>query len=211
MKPAPVVTFQVTEAPTIDKPGEATVSMTFARNRGEPVRVVANVRSDQSGRGARVQSGSGVAWEGGLVWAAFRWTEGDGPPDLLLSWFAAPPDLHLSWLTAGPTAETPDPPALDPLNYAEVSDVALLARDWTAQWAVRAFLDELPNVGRPSEAAARVEAIIAAAREVGPSATRLRVAEILGRVEKWGEERADYRRDVRAAGGWREIKRRAGF
>jgi len=33
------------------------------------------------------------------------------------------------------------------------------------------------EVGRPSEAADRVEAIIAAVREVGPSATRLRVAE----------------------------------
>ena len=158
MKPAPVVTFQVTEAPTIDKPGEATLVMTFAHNRGEPVRVAAKVRSDQSGRVARVESG-GVAWEGGLVWAAFRWTGGDGPPDLLLSWFASPPDLRLAWRT--PTGASANP-VLDPLNYAEVSDVVLLATEPMARWAVRAFFDELANVGPPTGTGLTVDDVVAA-------------------------------------------------
>jgi hypothetical protein len=65
------------------------------------------------------------------------------------------------------------------------------------------------ELGRPSEADERLEAIVAAIRDVGPSATRLRVAQVLGRVDEWDVERSDYRRDVRDAGGWRAIVRRA--
>jgi hypothetical protein len=67
------------------------------------------------------------------------------------------------------------------------------------------------ELGRPSEAGERLEAIVNAVRDTGTSATRLRVGQILGRVDEWNVERSDYRRDVRDAGGWRAIKRRAGF
>lgn len=65
--------------------------------------------------------------------------------------------------------------------------------------------------GRPSVQAERIEAIVAAAREIGPRATRLSAATRLGRVNEFAEMHGDYKRDVRAAGGWREIMRRAGF
>jgi hypothetical protein len=67
------------------------------------------------------------------------------------------------------------------------------------------------QAGRPSEADERIAAIVAAAKEIGPSATRLRVAEVLGRVDMWGTERSAYKADVRRAGGWRGVRRQAGF
>ncbi len=55
------------------------------------------------------------------------------------------------------------------------------------------------------------DAIVDAARRLGDAATRASVAAELGRVTQWGEETGDYRADVRAAGGWSEIRRRAGL
>lgn len=200
MKPAPVVIWSKNEPPAGDRPGTAILDITFARNRAEPVRVVAHMRSDHSGgRGARVQSGPGVVWDGSLVWAAFRWTEGDGPSDLLLSWFAAPPDLRLSWRAAASTDDATAPPPFDPLNYAEVSDVALLARDPTAQWAVRAFLDELPKVGPPAGTGLSMDEVVAAVialrRGDRPWPTQEAVAEGLG-IDP---------RTIRRVGAWQTI------
>lgn len=63
--------------------------------------------------------------------------------------------------------------------------------------------------GRPSKHDERLAEIVAAAADMGDGATRLRVAQRLGRVTQWGEERGDYLSDIRKAGGWGEIRRRA--
>lgn len=65
--------------------------------------------------------------------------------------------------------------------------------------------------GRTSERDARIAAIIEAAHRFGVGATRDGIAAELGRLDEWGEPRSDFKRDVKAAGGWAEIRKRAGL
>lgn len=74
----------------------------------------------------------------------------------------------------------------------------LLNRAWLAR----------QRPGRRSEQEGRIEAIVQAVR--AGASTRLLAAHAVGRVDEWGQERSDYRRDIRAAGGWNGILRRAG-
>ncbi len=129
------------------RPGSALVKLRFARD----VRVMLEARTDHEGRSVTLER-AGAAWEAGLVWAAFRWSPGDGPADLLIWWPGKPPDIRVTWregATEPPPDDLPDPPAMEYLNSAGVSDVDLLSRDASARWAVRAFLDTLSAVGRP--------------------------------------------------------------
>jgi hypothetical protein len=72
----------------------------------------------------------------------------------------------------------------------------------------RALAVALPlRPGRPSERAQRIQAIVEAIRSGAP--TRRLAAQQLGRVNRWGEETSDFRRDVRAAGGMDRIRRLA--
>jgi hypothetical protein len=65
-------------------------------------------------------------------------------------------------------------------------------------------------LGHPPERLARLNLMIEAAIEIGLEvATRRHVAQKLGRVDADGIEQSDYKRDVKAAGGWPEIMRRA--
>jgi len=68
-----------------------------------------------------------------------------------------------------------------------------------------------PPLGPPSGQDARIQAIIEAARDLGEGAAkRDRVAAQLGRVDPWDQKpNSDFKRDVRAAGGWREVRRLA--
>ncbi len=64
---------------------------------------------------------------------------------------------------------------------------------------------ELPlRPGRPSEQAQRIQAIVEAVRNGAP--TKRLVAQQLGRVDQWGGETSDFKRDVRAAGGMNRIR-----
>jgi hypothetical protein len=150
MKPRHVIGLSKVEPPTADRAGSAVLTMTLSRGQLDPVRVMAIARSDYRGRAVTIQSGTGPEWNAGLTFAAFRWSPGDGPAELLLSWRDGPPAGSVTWresATDPPPADL-DPPPLDGLNYAEVSDVLLLATDPTARWAVRAFLDAIPPIGR---------------------------------------------------------------
>ena len=84
----------------------------------------------------------------------------------------------------------------------EPAEVAKLWKDarYLAGWA---------QSTRPAERDARIQAIVDAARELGDAATRNRVAEVLGRSDEQGVANSDYKRDVREAGGWAAIRRRA--
>lgn len=66
--------------------------------------------------------------------------------------------------------------------------------------------------GRPSRREERIEMIVAATLELGEAATRRHVAEQLGRVNRESlAESSDFKADVASAGGWEEIRRRAGL
>jgi len=66
-----------------------------------------------------------------------------------------------------------------------------------------------PGPGAPSKLEGRIAAIEDAAAELGSAASRLRVAQQLGRVDATGsEEQSDYKRDIAAAGGWEAIMQR---
>lgn len=64
-----------------------------------------------------------------------------------------------------------------------------------------------PKPGRPSERDERTEAILQAIRN--GAQTRRQGAAFTTRLDKWGNETADYKDDVRAAGGWQALKVRA--
>jgi hypothetical protein len=126
------IAFNVHELPAPGQVGIAVAEIEIPRGGDRPsLRVVTEARSDVPSRAVTIRAGSSPGWRAGIVWAAFRWSAGEGKPDLWLSWRHMPPDGE-----AG-------------LGYAEVSDVLLLAGDQTAQWAVRALYDVLPTLGRP--------------------------------------------------------------
>ena len=84
------------------------------------------------------------------------------------------------------------------------ADLARLWRDgrYLAGWASA-------QAGRPSELADRIAEIVRTAADIGPAATRQAVAERLGRVDSEQVMHGSYKRDVRDAGGWLAIRRRA--
>ncbi len=152
MTPGHAVTLGRVEPPRQGRPGWAILTIDYPRRGAEPLRVTLLARTDHEGRSIMVRSGTAPEWEAGLVWAAFRWSNENGPAELLLSWRDRPPDLRFTWrddMHDPPPIDMPDQPPMDGLNYAEVSDVVLLASDPSARWAVRAFLDALPALGRP--------------------------------------------------------------
>ena len=67
----------------------------------------------------------------------------------------------------------------------------------------------LSSGGRRSKRGTRIAAIVDAAAEMGPDATRDRVAQALNRADEDDKPQSDYKRDVRLAGGWSAILRRA--
>ena len=122
--------WDVFAPPAAGVPGLARGRLDFARSGKDSLRVVVEVRSDHRSRQVTVRQ-DGVEWAGGLVWAALRWSPGEGTPDLWLTWRAFPTEGE-----AGP-------------GYAEVSDIVLLAKDAAARRAVKELYDALPSVGRP--------------------------------------------------------------
>jgi hypothetical protein len=64
---------------------------------------------------------------------------------------------------------------------------------------------------RPTLLEQRIEEIVTTAAEIGDGATRDVVARRLERADEWGVPHSDFKRDVRAAGGWEVVKRRAGI
>ena len=63
--------------------------------------------------------------------------------------------------------------------------------------------------GPASKRPARIEKIVSMAAELGPGATRNRVAAALGHANEDEEPHGGFKDDVRAAGGWEAIMRRA--
>jgi hypothetical protein len=64
--------------------------------------------------------------------------------------------------------------------------------------------------GRPIQQQERIAEIVAKARELGGAFRMLPVAQALGKVDEYGGEiTGDFKRDVRAAGGWKAIALRA--
>jgi hypothetical protein len=76
--------------------------------------------------------------------------------------------------------------------------------------AARAIVGR-PSPTRPSRQEQRIEDIVEAAAALGPTATRLLVAQRLGKVSREDSqtEHGSYRADVRAAGGWAVVMDRA--
>ena len=124
-----------------------------------------------------------------------------------------PTDLHLLRMQLQMSVETADgrrlvarfDPDLDAPQIGSDANADLqdaLNRAWSAK----------RQPGRQSEQAARIDAIIDKAAESVDTATKLSVAQALGRVKQqsdWYEMTSQYKEDVKAAGGWPEIMRRA--
>lgn len=133
------------------------------------------------------------------------------------SWSGQPKrtDLHARRLTMQMSVETSDgrrlvghfapdaaAPRIDSDSDADLLDA--FNRAWRAEPT-----KGMP--GQPSEQAARIAAIIDMAADMLDTATRLTVAQALGRVKKsdWPEASSHFKDDVRAAGGWAEVMRKA--
>lgn len=120
--------FIAYEEPGPETPGVARAEWQVNRGVRPPLRIVSEARTDHAGPMVTVHQADGTTWRAGVVWAALRWTEGEGSPDLTLGW--------------------PGKPNHGRPTYAMVSDALLLASDRRAQRAVRAFWDTLPPLGR---------------------------------------------------------------
>ena len=93
---------------------------------------------------------------------------------------------------------------------AQADDAELLATSRRAQDIVKALL-RWATAGRPSEKEERIAMIVEEARRRGRAATLQGTAQTLGRAGRWGEPQSDFKRDVKDAGGWLAIKKRAGL
>jgi hypothetical protein len=98
-------------------------------------------------------------------------------------------------------------------NERVIGRLSFAGNNARAQDALEGYLQELVladtplRPGRPSEREERIGAIVQ--EVVNGHSTRLGAAQALGRVDEWGIEGSDYKKDVRAAGGWKAIKARA--
>lgn len=157
-----------------------------------------------------------------MVGMAHEVIPGAGIPAPSLSWDPAtetitatesrPTDMHVGTVRLRMTVETADGRRLEARFGTDVDDPhAPLGSPADLRDAMTRLWRGRPDPGRPSEREERIAAIVAAAEELGPLATREKVAQRLGRVAEFGELRSDYKEDVRVAGGWQEIRRLAGL
>jgi hypothetical protein len=179
-----------TERPTSGRPRDQLLRAEVA-DHGRTVSIAIRTSEDATGPLVTFEEVDGSTYRAAVVIAWLRWSPGAGPADLWMTW--------------------PDRPVGASDTWAVVSDALLLARDPAAGWAVRAFWDALPTVGRRSEQDDRITEIVATAARIGPAATRDGVAAALGFVDPWGgpQPSGQFKRDVAAAGGWTVVLGRA--
>ena len=147
--------------------------------------------------------GQGAVAPSLVVSAATGEASWEGPP--------GPTDLHIGRVRLELSVETSDGRRLA-AHFGP--DAAAPQIDSTAGADLRAALNRAwyakGSPGRWSEQGARIAGIIDKAAELIDTATRLSVAQALGRVTDDGLEPASqYKEDVRAAGGWAEIMSQA--